>query len=133
MRKNLLISVFFISNIYAQDFNLTGAGARAEGFGGAFIGLADDATAVTWNPAGLSQLERPEASIVTRFISDGISSKNNLDPTLNSDERQGHFSVNFGSVSLPLKLGNSGVVAAIAFQRQLDFYDNQKSGCRDKQ
>jgi len=126
MKRVLLILVFFISYIQAQDFNLTGAGARAEGFGGAFIGLADDATAVTWNPAGLSQLERPEASIVTRFISDGVSSKNNLDPSLNSDERQGHFSVNFGSVALPLKLGNAGVVAAIAFQRQLDFYDNQK-------
>ena len=27
--------------------------------GGAFIGLADDGSAVFWNPAGLTQIERP--------------------------------------------------------------------------
>ena len=68
----LLVNVCMLS---AQDFNLTGAGARAEGFGGAFIGLADDATAVVWNPAGLAQLERAEASIVTRYISEGAEYK----------------------------------------------------------
>ena len=34
----VLASVCILS---AQDFNLTGAGARAEGIGGAFIGVAD--------------------------------------------------------------------------------------------
>lgn len=37
-----------------------GAGARALGMGGAFSAIADDATAATWNPAGMAQLERPE-------------------------------------------------------------------------
>lgn len=31
-----------------------GAGARALGMGGAFVGVADDATAMFWNPAGLA-------------------------------------------------------------------------------
>lgn len=31
-----------------------GAGARALGMGGAFVGVADDATAAYWNPAGLT-------------------------------------------------------------------------------
>jgi len=31
-----------------------GAGARALGMGGAFVGVADDATAAYWNPAGLA-------------------------------------------------------------------------------
>ena len=43
-----------------EDWNVTGAGARAEGLGGAFIGLADDATAISWNPSGLGQLERTD-------------------------------------------------------------------------
>lgn len=106
----------------AQDFNLTGAGARAEGFGGAFIGLADDATAIVWNPAGLAHLERAEASVVTRYISEGADYKYSFDPTLNESERQGHFSLNFGSVALPLSLGELKVVFAAAYQRQLDFY-----------
>ncbi|MCU0645955.1 MAG: hypothetical protein MUC94_17060, partial [bacterium] len=44
------------------DFNFIGAGARARGMGGAFIGGADDATAASWNPAGLVFLEKMEAS-----------------------------------------------------------------------
>jgi hypothetical protein len=36
----------------AQTFG--GAGARAEGMGGAFVAVADDASAVYWNPAGIA-------------------------------------------------------------------------------
>ena len=36
----------------AGAFLSYGAGARGIGMGRAFVGLADDATAVYWNPAG---------------------------------------------------------------------------------
>jgi hypothetical protein len=36
-------------------------GARAEGMGGAFVGLADDASAMYWNPAGIARLSQSEA------------------------------------------------------------------------
>ena len=39
--------------------------------GGAFIAVADDATAASWNPGGLMQLDKPEGSIVgAGFIRD---------------------------------------------------------------
>ena len=41
----------------ANDF---GIGARAQGMGGAFIGVANDSTALYWNPAGLSQIKMVE-------------------------------------------------------------------------
>src|SRR4029453_19197401 len=41
-----------------------GSGARALGMGGAFLARADDATAASWNPAGLSYLRLPEVSFV---------------------------------------------------------------------
>jgi long-subunit fatty acid transport protein len=44
-------------------------GARSMGFGGAFVALADDATAAFANPAGLTQLIRPEFSIEVRHWS----------------------------------------------------------------
>ncbi len=45
--------------------NLTlGSGARAYGMGGAFLARADDATAASWNPAGLSYLRLPEVTFV---------------------------------------------------------------------
>jgi hypothetical protein len=37
-----------------------GAGARSLGMGKTFVGVADDASATYWNPAGLVQLDRPE-------------------------------------------------------------------------
>src|SRR6185295_14346702 len=45
----------------ADSLNL-GMGPRASGMGEGFTGLADDASAIYWNPAGLSRLYAPEAS-----------------------------------------------------------------------
>jgi long-chain fatty acid transport protein len=49
------------------DFSLSNPGARSLGFGGAFVALADDATAAFANPAGLVKLERPEVSLEGRY------------------------------------------------------------------
>jgi long-chain fatty acid transport protein len=44
------------------QFNFSSPGARSLGLGGAFLGLADDATAAYTNPAGLTVLSKPEVS-----------------------------------------------------------------------
>ncbi len=44
----------------SANFIETEVGARAMGMGGAFVAVADDVTALHWNPAGLSSLERVE-------------------------------------------------------------------------
>jgi long-chain fatty acid transport protein len=49
------------------QFNFNNPGARALGMGGAFVGLADDATAAVANPAGLVVLQRPELSGEVKF------------------------------------------------------------------
>jgi long-subunit fatty acid transport protein len=48
------------------QFNYSDPGARSMGFGGAFVALADDATAAFSNPAGLVQILRPELSLEAR-------------------------------------------------------------------
>ena len=57
-------ALIFTQNVSAQPEitlgNDFGVGARAMGMGGAFIGVADDSTALHWNPAGLSQIKRME-------------------------------------------------------------------------
>src|SRR5262249_53420268 len=50
------------------QFNFSNPGARSLGFGGAFIGLADDATAAYTNPAGLTNLSQPEVSFEGRYF-----------------------------------------------------------------
>lgn len=51
----------------ALQFSFSNPGARSLGFGGAFVALADDATAAFANPAGLVQLTRPEVSVEGRL------------------------------------------------------------------
>jgi len=51
------------NNSFNLNFRFNSPGARASGMGGAFIGLADDATAAYTNPAGLTILTEPEVSI----------------------------------------------------------------------
>ena len=66
----------------AFDISLSNPGARSLGFGGAFVALADDATATYGNPAGLTQLLEPELTLeirvqsieeMNRGMSDGLS------------------------------------------------------------
>ena len=39
-------------------------GSRAIGMGGAFVAIANDATAIYWNPAGLSRISKSEATLI---------------------------------------------------------------------
>jgi long-chain fatty acid transport protein len=73
----LLVIVWFQSagfaltdeEVFSQfQFNFVTPGARANALGGAFIGLADDATAVESNPAGLTQLYDSEVSVEFKYI-----------------------------------------------------------------
>ena len=43
---------------FANGLNLNGLGAKAVAMGGAFVGLADDFSAVFWNPAGIAQFDK---------------------------------------------------------------------------
>jgi hypothetical protein len=139
MRKVLLVVlaglvvVAIASRVSAQiSFNFAGQGARALGMGGAFIGIADDATAISWNPAGLGQLDRPELSGVGKFT----GSKLSWDPTTVTQygytetfksTSESHFVLNFGSGAMPIKMANRNLVFAVAYQQQLDFYTKQES------
>jgi hypothetical protein len=53
-------------------FTRTGSGARAAGMANAFIGVSDDGTAASWNPAGLGQLRKPELSVVSTTLGQAI-------------------------------------------------------------
>src|SRR6185503_1965522 len=78
-----------------------GSGARAFGMGGAFLARADDATAASWNPAGLSYLRNPEISIV--------GARNSFDRGPEGGEANDTFvgrTPDFAAVAYPVEFGS---------------------------
>ncbi len=71
--KRLLVSsillLLFIGGIEAGGFALEGVGPRALSLGGAYRSLAQDWSAIYWNPAGLAFADRPSISISSAFVS----------------------------------------------------------------
>ncbi len=55
--------------LHSNGLNLNGNGTKAISMGGAFIGLADDYSAVFWNPAGLTQMKEGQVAV---FLTDII-------------------------------------------------------------
>lgn len=103
----------------------TGSGARALGQGGAFIAIADDATASSWNPAGLINLERPELSMVGSYImSDQDYSTNpfTLPGTTMGNEDVSRWDLNFLSAAYPFIFLDKNVTASINYHQIRDFH-----------
>jgi len=62
MKKTIILGpivllLFASPLLMANGLNLNGLGARAISMGGAFVGLADDYSAVFWNPAGIARFK----------------------------------------------------------------------------
>jgi hypothetical protein len=63
---------------YAGDFMMIGAGVRPLGMGGAFVALADDGSAIYWNPAGIAQIKESELMAMHAFLYNGLASYDNV-------------------------------------------------------
>lgn len=110
-----------------------GSGARALAMGGAFIAIADDATASSWNPAGLCVLEKAEASLVYQARRKSAfdfspSESTYSEPGYRNPEsdsasniaRSGH-DVDFASITYPIRKGSWKFVPQISYQRAVPF------------
>src|SRR3954468_13941768 len=68
LRASALVLVFLgfpLSSATAQTSSTIGE--RAQGMGGAFVAVADDATAIFWNPAGLGTGSSFDAQVDLSF------------------------------------------------------------------
>ena len=73
----------------AASFLEIGVGSRAIGMGGAFVAVADDATALYWNSAGIARLKKSEMVFIhTKWIAD----------------------INYNYLGSAFPLGNAGVI-----------------------
>ncbi|MGN6184578.1 MAG: OmpP1/FadL family transporter [Thermoanaerobaculia bacterium] len=118
MRKiALALSLLLAVPLFAQNvdiealsglqFNFGNPGARSLGMGGAFLGLADDASAAEANPAGLTILRKAEFSIEARnyleqqvFTTSGTFPEVTRTPFTHHSDR---VVVSFASAVIPIK------------------------------
>jgi len=112
MRKAILLVLCLLSPLYADEVSRTGTtaagflsidvGARAVGMGSAFASIANDATAMYWNSAGLARLSELEAQFShTRWILD--------------------VSMNYVAVAMPLgRIGTIGVNAVFLTMDEME-------------
>jgi long-subunit fatty acid transport protein len=99
----------------------SGSGARALGLAGAFTAVADDATAASWNPAGLTQLERPELSIVYRYSHErDLRSIGDSDYHVGEDDFDAN-NINYMSAVMPFRLFDRNMVVSLNYQEVFDF------------
>ena len=101
--------------------NPVGSGARALGMGGAFIAIADDATAASWNPGGLIQLERPEISAVGAFFHRIEDNDFGTNPEASGNETVTKADLNYLSFTYPFSLFNHNMVVSLNYQNLYDF------------
>lgn len=103
--------------------NVVGSGARALGMGGAFIAVADDATSASWNPGGLTQLERPELSLVYDFKWDREEFSSGIHPEMDGPHSLSLTGINYLSAVYPIPwtLAGRNFVVSLNYQRKYDF------------
>lgn len=119
------------SNVLAQDIlvrmeipsspNPVGSGARALGMGGAFIAIADDATAASWNPGALIQLEKPEVSIVGGYVFRTEDNTFGDAPEANDEESVNFGTLNYLSAAYPFTAAGRNMIVSLNYQHLYDF------------
>ena len=104
------------------SLNRPGTGARAAGMANAFVAVSDDGTAASWNPAGLTQLRKPEFSLVQtmgarRLRLDGMRSPDGTIAYSNRTATSGSSAPEFASAALPFTLARRAVTVQLGWQR----------------
>jgi long-subunit fatty acid transport protein len=122
------LTVFSPSLLWAETLEMpsswtpVGSGARALGMGGAFIAVADDATAASWNPGGLTQLEMPEESVVFSSFRRDEDNSFDTNPEANGSQVVSEDDLNYFSLAYPFSFHNYNMVVSINHQHLIDFY-----------
>ena len=118
--------------ISASSPNPVGSGARAVGMGGAFIAVADDATAASWNPAGLTQLKKPEISFAYSFFKrrDDFSSRSH--PETSGVQESWTDDLNYLSIAYPFELLDRNMIVSLNYQLLYEFEREIDTRINDK-
>lgn len=138
----LFLSILAVTPVYGQvaqevsfsgSPNPVGSGARALGMGGAFIGVADDATAASWNPGGLIQLETPEISVVGSCEKRYEERNFAENPGASGSYSTSLTDLNYLSIAYPFTLFSKNMVVSLNYQTLYDFNKEVQTSYQYKQ
>jgi long-subunit fatty acid transport protein len=127
------IQNYLLSPFQLTDYNFMGGGARAMAMGGAFLAVSDDPTAASWNPAGLSQLDKAQMNL---SLSSYMNRKEyastldfpSLDYSIDNELKHDVNAISFASVAIPFKLRDREIVGGVLYQKLADIYQENKYG-----
>jgi len=130
----ILNSLFgFIEPLYSDEINYPttikvassphplGSGARAIAMGCAYISIADDATAASWNPGGLIRVKDREFSIVWNYIHRKETNHVYDFPESSNVYRLSEEYLNYMSLTYPFMLWKRNMVISLNYQHLYDF------------
>ncbi len=130
----VILFIYGCSNIaFAQQYmkitsspNPVGSGAIALGMGGAYIAMAYDATAASWNPACLVRLDHPEFSLVfDKFCRTEDNTFKGSFSGASGPQQTSKADFNYLSFSYPIVLERNDhfrkLVFSVNYQRLYDF------------
>ena len=110
----IFVFIFMISVIHAQnEYDLLGKGARAAGMGYAFNAIADDATAISWNPAGMVQIKKPEIAFVNSLKATKYNHIFYSDNIYNPQ-----YNIDYAGLIYPLKVKMRDLSFGVSFQNK---------------
>ena len=84
--------------------------------GGAFIAVADDATAASWNPAGLTQLKKPEVSFAVSYFRRRDDFTSSDHPETSGIQKISSTDLNYASFVYPFELLKRNMVVSLNYQ-----------------
>ena len=128
IKRILLITgyIFIIVPATAQkEYDFLGKGARAAGMAYAFSAIADDATAISWNPAGIVQIKKPEIA-----FSNSITFTDNRNTLWSDLNYQPGYVIDYAGIVYPFKWKKKDLAFGISFQNEMNYkynYSNDKN------
>jgi hypothetical protein len=123
----ILLLFLYATGSGAVSFDPIPAGVRGRSMGGAYISVADDPTAIYWNPAGICQATQTQILLETYYewyqIDENIKEFDSEYWDNSHYANPFHF---FGAV-IPFnqpKLFNGRIALGLSYHRMNDFYSN---------
>ncbi|NIV16416.1 MAG: hypothetical protein GWN62_35735 [Aliifodinibius sp.] len=133
MKTIKYIALFFLLTFFTTAYtqsardavrileNEIGLGTRALGMGGAYVGLADDYSAIYWNPAGLAAVKH------SQFVGEVSHLNFNNTATFSNevtDQSQNYTRLRSLGMAFPLPTLRGSLVFALGYNRVKDFDQN---------